>query len=167
MPLQHISGATAQLVDTDGVGGHKLAVSLYMSDGVNGGAVPLAGKYEEVALPSAARTTSTASADLSNASARGALVIFNVTANPGGSENLSFQIEAKDPVSGSYAAYVSWNNAISAANGLRFLAVGPGVSSVPNLGNGFALVLPKTFRVRVVHSGAGSWTYSAAIVWIN
>lgn len=118
-----------------------------------------------IALPSAVRAATTATADLVNYNWRGCLVFLDVTANPGGGETLTVEIQTRDPVSGTYKTITAFAASFVAANGHEVLTVYPGAAeTAATAGHQVqALTLPRTFRVRVVHSAAGNWTYSVGL----
>lgn len=115
---------------------------------------------EGTALASAVRAASTSSSDLTNYNARGVMLFVNITANPGGGETLTPKIEAKDPISGTYARLGAAFTAINAGGGnaMYTYVFFPAVTAGQD-GNNNA-VLPKTWRVTVTHSASGNWTYS-------
>jgi len=119
------------------------------------------GNTEATVLASAARTTTTNSADQTNYNARGVHVLLNVTVVPG-VDTVTLSIQGKDPVSAVYYTLLTGLAVVGA--GMNVYKVFPGITAVAN---GTASdVLPRTWRVAVTHSAATSFTYSvgAALV---
>lgn len=118
------------------------------------------GNTELTLLSSAARTATTSSTDQVNYNARGVMVFFSITAIPG-TDTVTLTIEAKDPIAGTYEALLA--GVAESATGTKCYLVYPGASAAANgvdVVNGFPL--PRTWRVTVTHSAAGSFTYSVA-----
>lgn len=131
--------------------------------GGSGGAIDRQrGNMEATLLASAARTATATSADQTNYNADGVAVFLNVTGNPGGAESLTINLQGKDPVSGAYFNIATTGAVIVGANGIRLFMVHPGLVSADAPANTTFKggVLPRTWRVEVAHSAAGSWTYS-------
>lgn len=103
----------------------------------------------------AARTASGNSGDLPNLNARGVEVVIDVTAVPT-VETVTFTIEGKDPTSGKY--YTLLASAALSAAGTVVLRVYPGAATTANLSAN--LPVPRAWRVKVVHSASGSFTYT-------
>lgn len=113
-------------------------------------------------LTSAVRTATTASADQTNYNARGVIVRLKASANPGGGETLTLQLEWKDSAANDYEDLLADSaQAFGGGAGDRTVLVYPGAGAAAG---GIDLVrafpLGRTWRVRVLHSAAGSWTYS-------
>lgn len=126
------------------------------------------GNVEEVLLSSAARVASIATADQTNYNSKGVALILNVTANPGGAENLSLSVEARVPGAAGYIQIYS-GSVITGANGGKILIIYPGSVESPATEADVFVVgynLPRIWRARVVHSGAGSWTYSLGCCYL-
>ena len=125
------------------------------------------GNTEGTVLASAARAVTTSSADLTNHNARGVLLYLNVTANPGGGETLQLAVQAKDPISAGYAVLAqAAASALGGGTGLIGLLVYPGAASAGVDLTHAQAPLPRTWRARVVHSAAGSWTYSVGFALV-
>lgn len=111
---------------------------------------------EGVLLASLARTTHANSEEMVNSGFRGIDVFVNVTSAPG-AETVQAILQFKDPVSG------EWQNAHTptavSGTGLRTYQTYPG-GGAGNLTGGVSVALARTWRVRMVHSSTGSWTYS-------
>lgn len=132
-----------------------------ISDGVN--VQHRTGNLEGTALASATRTASTSSPNIINNNARGIIVFLNVTA-ASGTGGLQVLVQSIDPVSGVGVQHNASPTAIT-ATGVYAYAVYPGASAPgvagPNLVNQrTAGELARTFRIRVVHGDASSYTYS-------
>ena len=109
-------------------------------------------------LASAARTTTTTSADQTNQNARGVVVYVNVTA-ASGTGGLQLAIQGKDPVSGGYKTLNTLPTAIT-ATGLYVYELYPGCSTTGNLAAVYAQVLPRTWRIQMNAGDGSSYTYS-------
>ena len=112
---------------------------------------------EETYLASAARTATNNSADFTNYNARGLHAIVNVSAVTGAA-SITPTIQAKDPVSGLY--YDLLVGLPITTVGTNVLKVYPGISPVLNASA--SDLLPRTYRLRIVHGTADSITYSVS-----
>lgn len=118
-------------------------------------------------LNSEERTKTTPSEDVSStAGQRGVMLTLDVTKAPNAAETLTLQIEAKDPASGKYIPITAFaaskkGEELGAGATLAF-TIYPGGVETAAVGNheAQALPLPRKWRVKVTHSGAGKWTYS-------
>jgi hypothetical protein len=117
---------------------------------------------EGTLLASAARTTTTNSADQTNHNGRGVLVFVNVTAVTS-SPSVTVAIQEKDPISGTYTAILT--SAAITGPGHTVLAVYPGVTVAANVAASHPL--PRTWRVAVTHGNADSITYSVGYALIG
>lgn len=117
---------------------------------------------EITVLASAARTSTTDSANFTNISSRGAHFVINVSALAA-TPSITVTIQGRDPISGNfYDLLVS--NAITTV-GTTVLKVYPGITAVAN---GAANdILPRTYRVRVAHADADSITYSVSAITVR
>lgn len=106
-------------------------------------------------LVSVARTATVNSADQINADGRGVHVIIDVTVDPAAA-SVTPTIQGRDPLSGVYYDILV-GNAITAV-GTTILKVYPGIGAVAN--GAASDVLPRTWRVRMVHADDDSITYS-------
>jgi hypothetical protein len=117
------------------------------------------------AIASAARTATTSSADITNHNARGIAVVLDVSA-ASGSGGLQVSIQAKDPVTGNYAALNSAPTAVT-STGTRVYELYPGAvgggSGIAQVAN---VALPRTFRITVTHGDGSSYTYSVGYTLI-
>ncbi len=127
-----------------------MAVDLARSQDVNFNA-------NQVALAAAARTATTASADFANPGWRGAHVIMNVTAVPGG-DSITLNIQGKDPVSGNYYAILT--GLAETTTGTKVYKVYPGIGASANAAAND--ILPQIWRVSITHSAGTSFTYSVS-----
>jgi hypothetical protein len=121
------------------------------------------GNIELTLLASAARTSTTASADQTNYNGTRIQVILNVTANASVA-GIQLQIQGKDPISGNYFYLTPAPSAVT-GTGTFVYELCPG-EPVGAAGAGITQrtsgVLPRTFRVNVTHGDASSVTYSVA-----
>jgi hypothetical protein len=107
------------------------------------------------ALASAARTTTTASGDISNPDGRGVWVVLDLTAFTTAA-SLTLSIQGKDPASGKYVTL--FTSAAVTTVSTNAYVVYPGITETANVDA--SVPVPKTFRVNVVHGNANSTTYS-------
>lgn len=116
-------------------------------------------------LASAARTATTYGPDIPAVSHVGALVYLNVTAQPGGAETLSLQIQALNSMTGDYITICDFGVLFTAATGHKVGMLYPGIlaADAPSGVVVKSLRLSTNCRVVVSHSGAGSWTYSVHV----
>lgn len=105
---------------------------------------------EGVILPSAARTTSGSSADITLNSGSKLAVYLDVTAVAGTTPTLDVKVEAKDPASGKYFALASFTQKTAAGSEVVFI------------GHGSDTKFPvRTFRVSYTIGGTTpSFTFS-------
>lgn len=106
-------------------------------------------------LSSAARTSSPTVTDQINYNARGLIVVVDVTAYTG-SSTMVITIEGKDNISGKY--YTLLASAAISGTGTTILRVYPGLTAATNLVA--SDVVPRTFRIKSMHTGSDSITYS-------
>lgn len=116
------------------------------------------GNTEFSVLPSAVRSATTNSADITSYNFKGILIFLNVTAVPG-AVSISPQIQLKDPVSGTYFSCTGMT--ATTATGLFVYSIYPSATAagygLTSVTNG---LLSRTFRISILHSGAGNFTYS-------
>jgi len=116
------------------------------------------GNKERVILPSAARTTTVNSPDFANPSAKGGHFVIDITA-VGVDPRIEVIIQGKDIISGNYYdILVSPKYSVVGTNIIR---VYPGLNSMPNISVND--ILPRIFRVQVVHTTGISITYSVSV----
>jgi hypothetical protein len=117
---------------------------------------------DATALASAVRSATTNSADQVNFNGRGLIAVFDVTAVPG-VQTVTLELQGRDVTSGLY--YTILASAAIAAVSTTVLRIYPGTAAVANLAADHPL--PRAWRARVVHSGAGNFTYSvgASVLW--
>ncbi|NCA17514.1 MAG: hypothetical protein EBS90_10805 [Betaproteobacteria bacterium] len=132
-----------------------------------------------IALPSAARTTTTISPTIENLHASSALVYARVTSSPGtaaGVDTLTATLECYDGASDQWFSALLANSVptIDGTNSGSFawkLAYNLGATqySFTSSSQGWATIpafLTRQLRVRMVHAGSagtGSWTYSVGV----
>lgn len=115
-----------------------------------------------VALPSAARTTTTSSADFVNLDSRGIVVVLDVTAITA-TPLLTLTIQGKDVASGKY--YTLLTGAVVGTVSTNTYVLFPGVTETANVD--VAGPLPHTFRITVTHGDADSATYSVGFSTVS
>jgi hypothetical protein len=96
------------------------------------------------------------SVQFANYNNRGGHFPVNVTAVAGGGQTITPHIQGLDPVSGVW--YDILIGAAIAAIGMTVLKVYPGTGAIPN--GAADDVLPQFFRVSMVHSAGGNFSYS-------
>lgn len=125
---------------------------------------------EGTLLASAARTVSTPSPNQTNFNAIGVIITLDITANPGGTETLTLSFAPISPVTGSASYHAIQLVTQSALNAIYRLTIYPGANATPDVSanqNAFRpAVVPKTWVATIVHSGAGSWTYSLGYQYV-
>jgi len=117
---------------------------------------------EEVILASRSRSATTNSEDQVNHYCRGVRLFLDVTANPGNDETLTLAIEMKDPASGKYRSITPYVPTVANTNDTYIYELYPGsLETVPTPNHEVqGGSLPRTWRVKVTHSGTGVWVYS-------
>lgn len=108
-------------------------------------------------LPSAARTATTNSGDISNPRYRGVHLVIDATASAA-TPGVVFTIQGKDPVSGQY--YTILASAAVTGTGTTVLRVYPGLTASANVTAND--VLPADWRLLATAADADSLTYSVA-----
>jgi len=153
-------------------GGNRTLATVSKNTLFNGSSFDRArGNEEGTALASAVRTATTLSAALTNYNASAAIFMVEVTVNPGSAETLKFRVLHNDPVSGDdVILYETATSTFSGTVGYAVLHFGPGAVTA---GYGQAgwdeevqLSLPRDYKIQVVHSASGSWTYSVSYALI-
>ena len=108
-------------------------------------------------LPSAARTATNVSDDLTNMYAKGLHLVIDVT-NIVSTPSITVTIHGKDYLSGKY--YTILASAAITATGTTVLKVFPSATASANVAAND--ILPTNWRVSVTHGNANSITYSVA-----
>lgn len=129
------------------------------------------GNAASTGLASAARTASAQTADQTNYNGRGAQIILDVTATPNNAETLQVTVEVKDSVSNKYVRIAAFTALVASALGATpttetyAYTLYPGAAETTAVANHEVQSLPlgRTWRVNVLHSAGGSWTYSVNI----
>jgi len=116
----------------------------------------------DVVLPNTARIASLDAPDQRNKLQRGMILVFDITAVPGG-DTVLLTIEGKDPISGEY--YTILAGAAQVAQATLVMRVYPALVAIANLTAND--ILPDTWRPTVTHSGAGSFEYSVAASYVR
>lgn len=114
-------------------------------------------------LTSAARTTTQTQPEVTNFSANGITAYLNITVVPG-VDTVLLRLEEKDPLTGVWTPVTA--TLAQVATGMVILKCMPGVAAVAAAASGVVTpaVLPHRWRLVVVHSGAGSFTYSVSYI---
>jgi hypothetical protein len=129
------------------------------------------------ALPSAARTVTQNilgsalldPAGIGNANDGAGLIAYlNVTAVPT-VETLILKVQEQNPISGAWSDVAGLATSAQAASGQIKLKVFPGIVAVAPSVTAVQVsdLLPPLWRLVVVHSASGSFTYSLAVVVYN
>lgn len=158
--LTQIASIAAQMAGADAI---VAANVLLIAQGLYNGATidQQRGNLDNiVVLPSAARTTTQTSADMTNYNHRGIIVVLDVTVP--GTGSITLEIDAKDPVSGKYYAVLA--GAAVTTTITNVYRVYPGLTAVANATA--SDVLPRTWRVKVTANNANSVTYSVGAMLI-
>lgn len=118
-------------------------------------------------LKSEAKTATRTSDDVNTGSGqRGVLITLDITKAPAAVDTLTLQLEAKDPASGKYLPITTFaaskkGEELGGGATLGFTVYPGGLETAATANHEVqGLPLPRKFRVKVTHSGAGSWTYS-------
>lgn len=124
------------------------------------------GNVERTLLVSAVRNSTTASPDQTNHNARGVIIFLDVTASGGGA-GITLRIQGKEP-QGS-ASYFTLNAPPAAivANGVTAYILYPGaLNAAGDVAQVSGSLLPRTWRVNVVHGDGANNTYSVGCALI-
>lgn len=108
-----------------------------------------------VAFASAVRAATVYSADIELYNARGVIVVISITVVPGG-DTVQIRPQYKAETPGSYADIDA--GTAKATTGLDALSVYPGATA--GYPNRISATISPTFRISVIHSGAGNFTYT-------
>ena len=119
---------------------------------------------EATILASGARTVTTVSPAQTNYNARGILLFNDITAVPGG-DTVNLRVQVKDPTSGTYKEVYADGNLSAVTFRMTAFYLGD-LTSGSDLNNVVNRPIPRTWRVRIVHSGSGSFTYSVGAAYI-
>ena len=101
-----------------------------------------------------------------NPEVSGLIAYLNVTAAPG-VETLQLVLEEQDPNSGVWSQVIA--TTATTATGMVRLKIKPAIQSIAATATQVQVqdTLPAIWRLRVVHSASGSWTYSLGVVLYN
>lgn len=122
-----------------------------------------------------AGTGTVVTSDVTNYNAKGVIIYTSVTTNPGAAQTLTINLQVKDEGGNDEYYTVATSGAIAVfgaaagATGLEVVACCPGAAETAALVGWTtqALPLPRTWRVQVVHSGAGAWSYKVSHAYVN
>jgi hypothetical protein len=164
-----ITPLSAYHVGPSGAGDYYLAVMNYAYNGQTGGGDATRTNMDNIICVAAAAYTSTQTqADQTNPTAKGIMIVVNVTS--AGTGSITPEIDVKDPVSSAYVSIMTASAAI-VANGTYTYLVYPGAASTAGTNNGLTQtsqnVLTRTWRVKVTANNANSVTYSVGAMLIN
>jgi len=158
--IAHLPFGPGALSDADG-GVNSLATGVQL---FNGATFDRSRNSEyRLLLASAARTSTTLTATQTNYNHRGIQLVLNVTVNPGGAQTLQVNVYSVPTVVGAFGILQTAALANSGNPWTQHITMVPGCPDAPFGGTGATakqIALPRFFAVQVVHSGAGSWTYS-------
>lgn len=107
----------------------------------------------------AVRAASQTGAAQTNRGFKGAIFYFNIRVVPG-VDTVQLIIEGQDPVSGNFGALLTATAIAAVTTPARYVFY-PGAGASGATGTA-AIPLPYIWRARIVHSGAGNFTYSLA-----
>lgn len=129
---------------------------------------------EAILLASAQRSGTITTSDQTNyLGVRGAGFILDVTAAGGALKTLRMDLETLDPASGKYLALASTGviGTTVTPTGTYIMVVYPGASnlltSLLTAVFAQALVLPRTFRVKIIPNDATNWQYSLGMILLR
>jgi hypothetical protein len=113
-------------------------------------------------LTATAATAQQTSANFSSEGFESAYFLVNITANPGGAETLTFALQLKLPGADTYRTITAFAASTAATNALFVFVIDRGavVTSATAGLFGQAIPLPPEWRVVVLHSSTGAWTYT-------
>lgn len=120
-------------------------------------------------LTATAATSSQTSGDFTVDRCIGGIFYLDITSNPGGAETLQLFIQSKDPITGSYKSITAYPACTAATNASfpHFIYPGAFHNSAHTTSHVWGTLLPPDFRVQVVHSSTGAWTYTVNFVPIR
>lgn len=119
------------------------------------------GNEEFNPITSGSRTATTVSALQTNHNARGILIWIDVTVVPG-VDTVQLTVEARMPSNGLFT--LLFRETASAASGPRSYLIYPGGTDDAGELNGHnSIAVPQTWRIRVIHSGGGAFTYEVSV----
>lgn len=129
------------------------------------------GNVASTGLASAARVATTPTPDQVNYNGRGAQIMLDVTATPNDAQTLTVTVEVKDVVSSKYVVIASFTALLATTLGATpttetyVYTLYPGAAETAAIAKHEVQALPlgRTWRVNVLHSAGGSWTYSVGI----
>ena len=123
------------------------------------------GNTEATVFTSAARTTTTNSADLTNYSARGVRLTLDITAASGVVPTLDVKIQAKDTLSGAYVDIAGAVFTQKTATGTDELVIYPGIAETAN--ESVSDIIPRAWRaVATIAGTTPSFTFSLGAAYV-
>jgi hypothetical protein len=101
-----------------------------------------------------------------NTEASGLIAYLNVSAVPG-VDTVQLVLEEQDPASGSWSQVTA--TTATAVTGMVIMKIKQAITAVAATTTGVRIqdTLPALWRLRVVHSGVGNFTYSLGVVLYN
>jgi len=122
----------------------------------------------DIALLSSEERGATTSTDdiTSHTSDAGAMLFLDITKAPATAETLQLVVEAKDEASGKYVPITAFavskkGEELGAGTTLAFTVYAAAAETAAVANHEVqALPIPRHWRVKVTHSGAGKWTYT-------
>jgi hypothetical protein len=101
-----------------------------------------------------------------NTEASGLIAYLNVTAVPG-VDTVQLVLEEQDPASGNWSQVTA--TTATAVTGMVIMKIKQAITAVAATTTGVRIqdTLPALWRLRVVHSGVGNFTYSLGVVLYN
>ena len=101
-----------------------------------------------------------------NPEASGIIAYLNVTAAPGG-DTIQLALDEQDPASGVWTQVAA--TTATTATGMIKLKLKQAIAAVAATATLVQVqdTLPGLWRIRVIHSAAGNWTYSLGVVLYN
>ncbi len=120
---------------------------------------------EATPLASAVRSATTNGPDQTNFNAKGIAVFFDIAVVPG-TDTVQLVVQGKDPATGAYVDF--FVDAAQVAVAKRTVIIYPNAGAAADgVDATRAYPIPRTFRIRIVHVGVGSFTYSVGMSFIN
>ena len=124
------------------------------------------GQSDSLVFPSAARTVTENSSDVSNIKSKGVRLYLDITASAGGSPTLDLKVQAKDSASGGYFDIPGAAFTQKVTTGTDSLVIYPSVTVVAN--QAISETLSKVYRVVATIGGSGpSFTFTVNAEYVD
>jgi hypothetical protein len=128
------------------------------------GAAPLS---KGTLLASGAHTGSNASEWQVNKNAVGVMVFLNISAVPGDGSTCRVQVQTRDPVTAKTAVLTTGSTQTATTSTVQVYVIHPtGDTSGEGITAGKKIGLPQEWRVEMIHTGSGSFTYSLGYAYL-